>query len=69
MPVKYTRPSWEDLLHGDHSTLVAKRSTCRRRAVGAVIVRDKRMLSTGYNGAPTGFVTASISVSARSNST
>jgi dCMP deaminase len=36
------------------TTLVAKRSTCRRRAVGAVIVKDKRLLSTGYNGAPTG---------------
>ncbi len=34
--------------------LVAKRSTCRRRAVGAVIVKDKRILSTGYNGAPSG---------------
>ena len=32
--------------------LVAKRSTCRRRAVGAIIVKDKRILSTGYNGAP-----------------
>jgi dCMP deaminase len=36
------------------TTLVAKRSTCRRRAVGAIIVKDKRILSTGYNGAPTG---------------
>jgi dCMP deaminase len=34
--------------------LVAKRSTCRRRAVGAIIVKDKRILSTGYNGAPAG---------------
>ena len=33
---------------------VAKRSTCPRAAVGAVIVRDKRILTTGYNGAPTG---------------
>ena len=32
--------------------LVAKRSTCKRRAVGAIIVKDKRILSTGYNGAP-----------------
>jgi dCMP deaminase len=31
---------------------VAKRSTCPRAAVGAVIVRDKRILTTGYNGAP-----------------
>ncbi len=34
--------------------LVATRSTCLRRAVGAVIVKDKRILATGYNGAPTG---------------
>ena len=34
---------------------VAKRSTCLRRHVGAVIVKAKRILSTGYNGAPTGF--------------
>lgn len=38
----------------DIAVLVAKRSTCTRRAVGAVIVRDKRVLSTGYNGAPSG---------------
>jgi dCMP deaminase len=34
--------------------IVAKRSTCLRRHVGALIVRDKRILSTGYNGAPSG---------------
>ena len=34
--------------------LVAKRSTCLRRHVGAVIVKDKRILATGYNGAPSG---------------
>ncbi len=32
--------------------LVAQRSTCLRRQVGAVIVRDNRLLATGYNGAP-----------------
>jgi len=32
--------------------VIAKRSTCLRNNVGAVIVRDKRILSTGYNGAP-----------------
>lgn len=36
------------------ASVVAKRSTCLRNRVGAVIVRDKRILSTGYNGAPTG---------------
>ena len=34
--------------------LIAKRSTCLRRRVGAVIVKDKRVLSTGYNGFPYG---------------
>ena len=34
--------------------LVAERSTCLRHHVGAVIVRDKRILTTGYNGAPSG---------------
>ena len=34
--------------------LVATRATCPRRAVGALIVRDRRILATGYNGAPRG---------------
>ncbi len=34
--------------------MVAKRSTCLRRQVGALIVKDKRILATGYNGAPSG---------------
>ncbi|MDD5472690.1 MAG: cytidine/deoxycytidylate deaminase family protein [Candidatus Methanoperedens sp.] len=34
------------------AAIVAKRSTCLRNQVGAVIVKDKRILSTGYNGAP-----------------
>ena len=33
---------------------VAERSTCKRAKVGAVIVRDKNILATGYNGAPAG---------------
>lgn len=36
------------------ASVVAKRSTCLRNHVGAVIARDKRILSTGYNGAPSG---------------
>jgi len=47
-----SRPSWEAYFM-DITFLVAKRSTCLRRAVGALIVKDKRILSTGYNGAPT----------------
>ncbi len=48
-----TRPAWDDYFM-DITCLVAKRSTCRRRHVGAVLVRDKRILATGYNGAPSG---------------
>jgi len=36
------------------TNLVAERSTCLRRKVGATIVKDKRIVSTGYNGAPKG---------------
>jgi len=46
------RPSWEHYFM-EIAVLVAKRSTCLRRSVGAVIVKDRRLLSTGYNGAPT----------------
>lgn len=45
------RPSWETYFM-DIAQLVAKRSTCLRRSVGAVVVKEKRVLSTGYNGAP-----------------
>jgi dCMP deaminase len=47
------RPSWDSYfmkIADDVST----RSTCIRRNVGAVIVKDRRILSTGYNGVPTG---------------
>jgi dCMP deaminase len=47
------RPDW-DTYFLDIATVVAKRSTCDRAAVGAVIVRDKRMLTTGFNGSPSG---------------
>lgn len=46
------RPSWDDYFM-QITFQVAKRSTCLRAAVGAIIVRDKRILTTGYNGAPT----------------
>lgn len=45
------RPSWNAYFMSI-AEMVAKRSTCLRRSVGAVIVKDKRILSTGYNGAP-----------------
>ena len=45
------RPSWDEYFM-DIAKEVAKRSTCPRASVGAVIVKDNRILSTGYNGAP-----------------
>jgi len=50
---KNKRPSWDEYFLSI-TELVAKRSTCLRRHVGAVIVKDKRILTTGYNGAPSG---------------
>jgi dCMP deaminase len=47
------RPSWDEYFMGI-TRLAATRSTCLRRQVGAVIVKDKRILTTGYNGAPAG---------------
>ncbi len=47
------RPGWDEYFL-DIADLVARRSTCRRRSVGAVLVKERRILSTGYNGAPTG---------------
>ena len=47
------RPSW-DKYFMEITELVSKRSTCLRRKVGAIIVKDKRILTTGYNGAPRG---------------
>jgi len=47
------RPTWEEYFM-DITHLVAKRATCLRRQVGAVLVMDKRLLATGYNGAPSG---------------
>lgn len=38
----------------DITHLVAKRSTCLRRQVGSILVKDKKILATGYNGAPSG---------------
>jgi len=47
------RPSVDEYFM-EIASVVAKRSTCLRNQVGAVIVRDKRILATGYNGAPKG---------------
>ena len=47
------RPSYDEYFM-EMAHLVAKRSTCLRRKVGAILVKDKHILSTGYNGAPKG---------------
>lgn len=47
------RPSWDEYWM-KLTAVVAKRSTCKRHHVGAIIVRDKQLLSTGYNGASRG---------------
>jgi len=48
-----TRPDWDEYFL-QIARLVAGRATCLRRKVGAVLVKDKRILATGYNGAPMG---------------
>lgn len=47
------RPSWDEYFF-QLARLVSKRSTCLRRQVGAVLVKDKKILATGYNGVPSG---------------
>jgi dCMP deaminase len=47
------RPSWDEYFM-NIARAVASRSTCSRRSVGALVVKDKRILATGYNGAPAG---------------
>ncbi|MFC1682857.1 cytidine/deoxycytidylate deaminase family protein [Candidatus Zixiibacteriota bacterium] len=47
------RPSWDNYFM-DITKRVAHRATCLRRQVGAVLVKDKKILATGYNGAPAG---------------
>ncbi|MBK5245839.1 MAG: cytidine/deoxycytidylate deaminase family protein [Peptostreptococcaceae bacterium] len=47
------RPSWDEYFM-EMADLTSKRSTCMRRQVGAVIVQDKHIIATGYNGAPRG---------------
>ncbi|MCM8780550.1 MAG: cytidine/deoxycytidylate deaminase family protein [Candidatus Omnitrophica bacterium] len=50
---KYKRPSWDEYFL-EVADLVSRRATCIRRRVGAVLVKDKKILATGYNGAPSG---------------
>ena len=48
-----SRPGWDEYFIG-FALLASRRSTCLRRKVGAVVARDRRVLATGYNGAPSG---------------
>lgn len=48
-----TRPNWDEYFLSI-AKVVASRATCPRASVGAVIVRNNRILATGYNGAPAG---------------
>ncbi len=47
------RPTWDQYFM-QITTLVATRSTCMRRQVGALLVKNKNILATGYNGVPSG---------------
>ncbi|MGI6130049.1 MAG: deoxycytidylate deaminase [bacterium] len=53
--VEIIRPDW-DTYFMEIATVVARRSTCLRRQVGAIVVKERRVLTTGYNGAPAGLV-------------
>jgi len=48
---KIKRPGWDEYFIS-MASLASMRSTCLRRKVGAVLVKDKKILATGYNGAP-----------------
>jgi dCMP deaminase len=50
---KKRRPSWDEYFM-EITNLVATRATCLRRKVGAILVKDRRILATGYNGPPKG---------------
>jgi dCMP deaminase len=52
-PERPPRPSWEEYFM-QIAEVVATRSSCLRRSVGAVLVKNKQILSTGYNGVPRG---------------
>ncbi|MBE6379218.1 MAG: dCMP deaminase family protein [Lentisphaerae bacterium] len=64
---KKSRPSW-DRYFMDIAHVAASRSNCSRRQVAAVVVRDKQIISTGYNGTPRGIKNCSEGGCPRCNS-
>jgi len=58
--MRVLRPSWDEYFM-EITEVVATRSTCVRRRVGAIIVKEKRILATGYNGAPSGLSHCGVS--------
>ena len=54
------RPSWDQYFM-DITHLVATRSSCLRRQVGALLVKDRNILATGYNGVPSGITHCEVS--------
>ena len=64
---KHVRPSW-DRYFMDIAHVAASRSNCSRRQVAAVVVRDKQIISTGYNGTPRGIKNCSEGGCPRCNS-
>ena len=54
------RPSWHEYFM-QMAQLVAKRSTCERRQVGAVLVKNNQIIASGYNGAPKGITHCGVS--------
>lgn len=60
------RPSW-DAYFMQLASLAAKRSNCMKRRVGCVLIREKRVISTGYNGTPRGLTNCNEGGCARCN--
>lgn len=48
------KPDWDDYFMR-LAILVSKRANCMKRSIGAILVSNKRIVSTGYNGTPFGF--------------
>lgn len=55
-PTQNFRPSWDQYFMA-MARLIASRANCDRLHAGAVLVKDRRIISTGYNGAPPGLPT------------